>query len=103
MSEIVDATGRQIRPPKRRGSDLATLNEVLNVVGNATGPLAVVLNEVMAKVARLEDKLGITDETVALETEPPKGAPYKCMTPRPAPEQEAAKQEAEHTPGGDVE
>jgi len=98
MSGIVDKSGRPVRPPKRRGNDLATLNEVINVATNATGPLAVVLQEVMQKLARIEDRLGITDETIAGETEPPKGTPYKCMTPPPQ------AQPAEQTlPGGDAE
>ena len=103
MSEIVDATGKRIRPPKRRGSDLATLNEVINVASNMTGPLAVVLREVMEKLARVEDKLGITDETAAAETEAPKGTPYRCIVQQPQ-NQQAEPRVAEPTlPGGDVE
>lgn len=98
MSELVNAQGKQIRSPKRRGKDLATLDEVVNVVSNMTGPLAVVVQEMMVKIARLEDKVGITNETIQGEGEI-KGTPYECMTPK-----EAEPRVSEPTlPGGDVE
>lgn len=104
MSGIVDANGKQVRPPKRRGSDLATLNEVINVASNMTGPLAVVVREIMEKLARVEDKLGITDETAAAETEAPKGTPYRCIAPQQPQNQQEEPRVAEPTlPGGDVE
>lgn len=99
MSEIVDATGRSIRPPNRRGKDLARLDEVFNIVGNATGPLAIIMQEMMAKLARVEDKLGITDESIAGDTEPIKGTPYACLTPR----KEEPRVSEPTLPGGDVE
>lgn len=103
MSEIVDATGRAIRSPKRRGKDLARLDEVVNIVGNMTGPIAIVVQEMMQKIARLEDKVGITDETEAAEPAPPKGTPYASMTPRAAEPVEAPRVSEPTLPGGDVE
>ena len=66
---IFGADGRPIEKPRtskgRRGSDYATLNEVVNIAHNTSGPLAIAMQEMMAKIARVEDQLGITDESVA--------------------------------------
>ena len=45
------------RTPVDRRADLITVGEVLDLVG----PLAVAFEEMKAKVATLEDRLGITD------------------------------------------
>lgn len=81
------------------------MDQALNMVLNATGPLAIVLQEAMVKIARLEDKLGITDETVAAETEPPKGTPWQFMNKVVAPVADATEpvELPASGPGGDVE
>lgn len=46
-----------------RGQSLASMDQVVNIAGNMVGPVAIILDEAMGKIARLEDKLGITDAT----------------------------------------
>lgn len=108
MSSIVGADGRPVRPAKQRGSDFCTKNEAINIAGNMVGPVALVLQEVMQKVARLEDLHGITDETVAAETEPPKGAPLSVLGEQARAEllpstPQFTPATLEATAGGDVE
>lgn len=110
---IVGADGRPVaetRNPKLRGSDYITVNKALNMVLNATGPLAIALQEAMVKIARLEDRLGITNESVAGETEPPKGTPWEFMQKVVAPVAETIPEAPAHDPvhaaaepGGDFE
>lgn len=59
-----------LAPKKVHGKDFATIDKVVNVAGNIVAPVAITLEEVMKKVARMEDKLGITDESVAEESAP---------------------------------
>lgn len=80
MTDLVGVDGRPIRPKKtKRGHDLATVNDAINIAHNVAGPLAVVLQQLMEKVARCEDRLGITDESVAGETAPPRGTPLELV------------------------
>lgn len=110
---IVGADGRPVnetRNPKLRGKDYITVDKALNMVLNAVGPLAIALQEAMVKIARLEDRLGITDESVAAETEPPKGTPWEFIQKTVAPVAETVADNPEHDvahaaaePGGDAE
>lgn len=76
MTDILGLNGRPLKPRKaKQGNDLASVNDCINIAHNVVGPLAVVLQQMMEKVARCEDRLGITDETVAQETERPRGTP----------------------------
>lgn len=59
-----------------RGKSLASLDQVVNIAGNLTGPIAVTLDEAMVKIARLEDHAGIDDAVVAAETANPTGTGY---------------------------
>lgn len=78
MSDILDFNGRPVKPRKaKQGNDLASVNDCINIAHNVVGPLAMVLKQMMEKVARLEDRAGITDETVAQETERPRGTPLE--------------------------
>lgn len=65
------------RPKKtgRHGKDFATLNEAFSICEGMLGPIAVIVQELMVKVARLEDRAGITDETIQGEAAP-RGTPY---------------------------
>lgn len=64
----------------RRGKMNATIDEVFTIVGNMVGPLAVIVEEQAEKIARLEDKLGITDATIVGEAQPV-GTPYTGPVP----------------------
>ena len=57
-------------------TDPALVYDVIVLVQGNVAPLAIVMRELMEKLARLEDKLGVTDATVAAETAPPKGEPF---------------------------
>lgn len=75
MSHIIIPGQRPPRPTKR-GGDYATINEAINIAHNVAGPIAVTLQQVMQKLARCEDRLGITDESIVGE-EPPRGTPLQ--------------------------
>ncbi len=72
-----------ILPPsiqkKVHGKDFATIDKAMNICGNMIAPVAITLEEMMKKVARTEDALGITDETVALEENTPQGTGYEMI------------------------
>lgn len=46
------------RPPKDRGSDYCTKNELMNAMMNTYGPLALTVKEIMARQQALEDHVG---------------------------------------------
>lgn len=67
MGRIVGARDHLApRPP--RGKDPVTLDQAANVALTTAGPIAVATRELMHKVARLEDILGLTDESVLEST-----------------------------------
>ena len=61
-------------------TDPALVYDVIVLVQGNVAPIAVVLRELMEKLARVEDRLGITDESIAKEglkgMVAPKGEPF---------------------------
>ena len=77
--KLLDRRGRAIKTSEEtaaapKASDPARIGDVLIIMQEMNGPIALVLREAMEKIARLEDRLGITDESVAGDA-PPTGVP----------------------------
>jgi len=60
MSEIIGLNGRPVRGPMSKGQDLATKDDVVEVVMYWLGPVTQALHEVMERQKALEDHLGFT-------------------------------------------
>lgn len=48
------------KPKKLRGSDLISVNQAMNMVLNACGPIALLAEEIKARQIALEDHVGFT-------------------------------------------
>lgn len=67
MSKIIGARDHLApRPP--RGKDGVTLDQAANVALMTAGPIAIATRELIQKVARIEDILGLTDASVLDES-----------------------------------
>ena len=78
--KLLDRRGRAIKTSEEqaaapKASDPARIGDVLIIMQEMNGPIALVLREAMEKIARLEDRLGITDQSVSEEYVPPTGQP----------------------------
>ena len=78
--KLLDRRGRAIKTSEEKAaapkaSDPARIGDVLLIMQEMNGPIAAVLREAMEKIARLEDRLGITDQSVSEEYVPPAGQP----------------------------
>lgn len=72
---ITPGDARRLSAREQALKNKASIGEVMAMLENGLGPVCVTLQELMLKVARLEDRLGITDESVAGEAAPV-GTPY---------------------------
>lgn len=77
---LLNRRGQPIKTSEERAaapkaSDPARIGDVLLIMQEMNGPIAAVLRELMTKVARLEDRLGITNQSVSEEYVPPTGQP----------------------------
>lgn len=72
---ITPGDARRLSAREHALNKKASIGEVMAMLENGIGPVCVTLQELMLKVARLEDHAGITDESVAGEAAPV-GTPY---------------------------
>ncbi len=75
MSDRIITLNGEKQPRKLRGSDFITVNEAMNMVLNAVGPVARVVEEMRVRQMAIEDHTGY------VHPEPPGDLPPQAPSP----------------------